>query len=159
MAFISPTCTIGDSSTLWHKRLGHANMEVILKLISMSLFRDLPKLDSINHSCNTCKLGNQVHASLKTNFNKTSSLRILELLHIGLFGPSTTQSIEGNFTLIVMDDFSRYTWLQFLKSENEIFEKFKTLIKGIQIFHKCHIASIQTSHGRNSHKSVQLGKF
>ena len=65
MAFISPTCTIGDSSTLWHKRLGHANMEVILKLISMSLVRDLPKLDFINHSCNTCKIGNQVHASLK----------------------------------------------------------------------------------------------
>ena len=106
--FKSPIDVIGDESTLWHKRLGHASMKVILKLNSKALVRNLPKLDYAYHSCNACKLGSQVHASQKFNNDNISSIRVLELVHLGLFGPSTTQSYEGNFyTLVVVDDFSR----------------------------------------------------
>ena len=78
---------VGDDSTLWHKILGHASMKVILKLISKALVRNFPKLDYAYHSCNVCKLGNQVHASQKSNNDNISSIRVLELVHLGLFGP------------------------------------------------------------------------
>ena len=118
-------------------------MKVIFKLTSMSLVKDLPNLGFNNHSCNTCKLVSQVHASPKINSNKVLSQIILELIHIGLFGPSTTQSYEGNFyALIVIDDFSKYTWTQFLKTKDEAFENFRVLGKSLQNLHKCRIASI-----------------
>ena len=96
----------------------------------------------------------------KPNNNNILSKRVLEILHIGLFGPSTTQSYEGNFyTLVVVDDFSRYTWLKFLKFKDEVFEKFKSLGRSLQNIYGCCITSIQTSLGGNFYKSVQFGDF
>ena len=77
MAFLSPMYIVGDLETLWHKRLGHANMKVILKLNYMSLFKYLPNLGSNNHSFNTCKIVSQVHASPKINTNKALSQKNL----------------------------------------------------------------------------------
>jgi hypothetical protein len=34
--------------------------------------------------------------------------------------------------LVVVDDYSRYTWTKFLKSKNEAFDKFEILSKKIQ---------------------------
>ncbi|GJX36466.1 copia protein [Tanacetum coccineum] len=40
---------IDDTSTLWHRRLGHANMRLIQSLSSKELVRNLPKLKFENH--------------------------------------------------------------------------------------------------------------
>ncbi|GKD81905.1 retrovirus-related pol polyprotein from transposon TNT 1-94 [Tanacetum coccineum] len=43
--------TIDDNPTLWHKRLGHANMRLIQSLASKELVRNLPKLKFDQHFC------------------------------------------------------------------------------------------------------------
>ncbi|GJX83133.1 retrovirus-related pol polyprotein from transposon TNT 1-94 [Tanacetum coccineum] len=43
--------TIDENSTLWHRRLGHANMRLIQSLASKELFRNLPKLKFDKHFC------------------------------------------------------------------------------------------------------------
>lgn len=102
--------TIHDTSTLWHRRLGHANMRQLQRLSSMNCVRDLPNLKFDCHFCDACKIGKQVRSSHKPK-NLISTKRCLELLHMDLFGPSSIQSYGGNFyTLVVVDDFSRYTW-------------------------------------------------
>ncbi|GJZ75906.1 retrovirus-related pol polyprotein from transposon TNT 1-94 [Tanacetum coccineum] len=53
--------TIVDSSTLWHRRLGHANMRLIQSLSSKELVRNLPKLKYDKHFCDACKIGKQAH--------------------------------------------------------------------------------------------------
>ena len=105
--------SIIDNSTLWHRRLGHANMRLLQKLTSNELVRDLPNVKFDNHFCDACKIGKQVHSSHKSK-NAITTKRCLELLHMDLFGPSSIQSYGGNFyTLVVVDDFSRYTWTLF----------------------------------------------
>ncbi|GKB74693.1 retrovirus-related pol polyprotein from transposon TNT 1-94 [Tanacetum coccineum] len=99
--------TIDENSTLWHRRLGHANMCLIQSLASKKLFRNLPKLKFDQHSCDACKIGKQAHASHKSK-NIVSTTRCLELLHMDLFGPSAIRSYEGNrYTLVIVDDYSR----------------------------------------------------
>ena len=49
--------SIDDNSTLWHRRLGHANMRLIQSLASKELVRNLPKLKFDKHFCNACKVG------------------------------------------------------------------------------------------------------
>ncbi|GJR41186.1 retrovirus-related pol polyprotein from transposon TNT 1-94 [Tanacetum coccineum] len=56
---------INENSTLWHRRLGHANMRLIQSLASKELVRNLPKLKSDQHFCDACKIGKQAHASHK----------------------------------------------------------------------------------------------
>ncbi|GJS54003.1 retrovirus-related pol polyprotein from transposon TNT 1-94 [Tanacetum coccineum] len=74
--------TIDENSTLWHRRLGHANMRLIQSLASKDLVRNLPKLKFDQHFCDACKIGKQAHASHKAK-NVVSTTRCLELLHMG----------------------------------------------------------------------------
>nr|GEU90588.1 copia protein [Tanacetum cinerariifolium] len=99
--------TIDENFTLWHRRLGHANMRLIQSLTSKELVRNLPKLKFDQHLCDDFKIRNQAHASHKAK-NIVSTTRCLELLHMDLFGPSAVRSYEGNrYTLVIVDDYSR----------------------------------------------------
>ncbi|GKB06586.1 retrovirus-related pol polyprotein from transposon TNT 1-94 [Tanacetum coccineum] len=60
--------TIDENSTLWHRRLGHANMHLIQSLASKELVRNLPRLKFDQHFCDACKIGKQAHASHKGVF-------------------------------------------------------------------------------------------
>ncbi|GJW78968.1 retrovirus-related pol polyprotein from transposon TNT 1-94 [Tanacetum coccineum] len=100
--------TIDENSTLWHRRLGHANMRLIQSLASKELVRNLPKLKFDQHFCDACKIGKQAHASHKAK-NIVSTTRCLELHHVELFGPSVVRSYGGNrYTLVIVDDYSRW---------------------------------------------------
>ncbi|GJV95852.1 retrovirus-related pol polyprotein from transposon TNT 1-94 [Tanacetum coccineum] len=99
--------TIDENSTLWHKRLGHANMHFIQSLASMDLVRNLTMLNFDQHFCDACKIGKQARTSHKAK-NVVSTTRCLELLHMDIFGPSVVQSYGGNlYTLVIVDDYSR----------------------------------------------------
>ncbi|GJR87458.1 retrovirus-related pol polyprotein from transposon TNT 1-94 [Tanacetum coccineum] len=120
--------TIDENSTLWHRRLGHANMRLIQLLASKELVRNLPKLKFDQHFCDACKIGKQAHASHKAK-NIVSTTRCLEILHMDLFGPSAVRSYGGNrYTLVILDDYSRYTWTRFLKDKTEAFDQFEIFI-------------------------------
>ncbi|GJR05477.1 retrovirus-related pol polyprotein from transposon TNT 1-94 [Tanacetum coccineum] len=151
--------TIDENSTLWHRRLGHANMRLIQSLASKELVRNLPKLKFDQHLCDACKIGKQAHASHKAK-NIVSTTRCLELLHMDLFGPSAVRSYGGNrYTLVIVDDYSRYTWTRFLKDKTKAFDQFEIFSKKIQNQLGCTIVSIRTDHGREFDNEVQFGEF
>ncbi|GJW11693.1 retrovirus-related pol polyprotein from transposon TNT 1-94 [Tanacetum coccineum] len=150
--------SIDDTSTLWHRRLGHANMQLIQSL-SKELVRNLPKLKFENHFCDACNIRKQVHASHKAK-NIVLTTKCLELLHMDLFVPSAVQSYRGNFyTLVIVYDYSRYTWIRFLKHKHEAFDHFEILSKKIQFQKGCHIISICTDHGQEFDNKIQFGVF
>ncbi|GJX32626.1 retrovirus-related pol polyprotein from transposon TNT 1-94, partial [Tanacetum coccineum] len=129
--------TIVENSTLWHRRLGHVNMHLIQSLASKELVRNLPKLKFDQHFYDACKIRKQAHA------------RCLELLHMDLFGPSAVRSYEGNhYILVIVDDYSRYTWTRFLKNKTEAFEQFEIFSRKIQNQLGCSTVSIMTDHDR-----------
>ncbi|GJV02991.1 retrovirus-related pol polyprotein from transposon TNT 1-94 [Tanacetum coccineum] len=144
---------------IFARRLGHANMRLIQSLASKDLVRNLPKLKFDQHFCDACKIGKQAHASHKAK-NVVSTTRCLELLHMDLFGPSAVRSYGGNrYTLVIVDDYSRYTWTRFLKNKTEAFDQFKIFSKKIQNQLGCTIVSIRTDHGREFDNEVQFGEF
>ncbi|GJY46899.1 retrovirus-related pol polyprotein from transposon TNT 1-94 [Tanacetum coccineum] len=151
--------TIDENSTLWHRRLGYANMHLIQSLASKELVRSLPKLNFDQHFCDACKIGKQAQVSHKAK-NIVSTTRCLELLHMDLFGPSSVRSYGGNrYTLVIVDDYSRYTWTRFIKNKTEAFDQFKIFSKRIQNQLGCIIVSIRTDHGREFDNEVQFGEF
>ncbi|GKB32237.1 retrovirus-related pol polyprotein from transposon TNT 1-94 [Tanacetum coccineum] len=151
--------TLDENSTLWHRRLGHANMQLIQSLASKELVRNLPKLKYDRHVCDACKIGKQAHASHKAK-NIVSATRCLELLHMDLFGPSAIRSYGGNrYTLVIVDDYSQFTWTRFLANKTEAFKKFEIFGKMIQNKLGCSIVSIRTDHGREFDNEVQFGNY
>ncbi|GJR26713.1 retrovirus-related pol polyprotein from transposon TNT 1-94 [Tanacetum coccineum] len=123
------------------------------------IVRNLPKLKFDQHFCDACKMGKQAHASIKAK-NVVSTTRSLELLHMDLFGLSAVQSYEGNrYTLVIVDDYSRYTWTRFLKDKTEALNQFEIFIKKIQNQLGCIIVSIRIDHGKEFDNEVQFGEF
>ena len=67
--------------------------------------------------CSACQAGKQVENSHPSK-STISTSRPLELLHMNLFGPTTYRSIGGNcYCLVIVDDYSRYTWVFFLNDK------------------------------------------
>ncbi|GJR12590.1 retrovirus-related pol polyprotein from transposon TNT 1-94 [Tanacetum coccineum] len=134
-------------------------MRLIQSLASKELVKNLPKLKFDQHFCDACKIGKQAHASHKAK-NIVSTTRCLELLHMDLFGLSVVRSYGGNnYTLVIRDDYSRYTWTRFLKDTIEAFDQFKIFSEKIQNQLGCTRVSIRTDHGREFDNEVRFGKF
>ncbi|GKA35607.1 retrovirus-related pol polyprotein from transposon TNT 1-94 [Tanacetum coccineum] len=147
-----------DNSTLWHRRLSHANMRLVQNLASNELVRNLPKLSFKRHFCDTCGLGGQGNANNRTR-NEVSTSRVLELLHLDLFGPSPIQSYEGNFyTSMIVDDHSNYTWVVFVESKDDVLEKFKIMCKRLKNFDPKSYEGVFLGYSQTSKVYIVLNK-
>jgi transposase InsO family protein len=54
--------------------------------------------------------------------------RLEQLLHMDTIGPSKVRSMGGKwYVLVIIDDYSRYYWVFFLESKDEVFDHFRSL--------------------------------
>ncbi|GJY21134.1 retrovirus-related pol polyprotein from transposon TNT 1-94 [Tanacetum coccineum] len=121
----SPICLLSKASKtkswLWHQRLSHLNFDYITSLAKHGLVRGLPKLKyQKDHLCSACALGKSKKHSHKPKVEDFIQEK-LYLLHIDLCRPMRVQSINGRkYILVIVDDFSRFTWVKFLRSKDEV---------------------------------------
>ena len=72
-------------------------------------------------------------------------------MHIDLFGPTTYTSIGGNkYGFMIVDDFTRYTWVFFLVDKSDVFATFKTFIKRIYNEFETTIKKVRSDNGSSS---------
>jgi transposase InsO family protein len=66
-----------------------------------------------------------------------------------LFGPSRIMSVDGNnyYALVIVDDYSRFTWTLFLSKKSNAFQDFKRFSKRIENEKNCKIGYIRSDHG------------
>lgn len=139
---MQPLCMVSDSSNLskldcdvsehsnmetqevWHRRLGHLNSRS-MNIMKNGMVFGINYDNSKFKSCIACIKGKLA----KLPFSKQSSSRckeILGLIHTDLCGPMPNKSLSGaRYFLTFIDDFSRKTFVYFLKSKEEVFDKFK----------------------------------
>ena len=105
-------------------------MKQLNKLVKHDLVRGLNdvtfKKDKL---CSACQARKQVGNTYPKK-SMMSTSKAFELLHMDLFGPTTYTSIGGNkYGFVIVDDFTRYTWVIFLVDKSGVFATFKTFIK------------------------------
>ncbi|GJV19672.1 putative ribonuclease H-like domain-containing protein [Tanacetum coccineum] len=112
-----------DESTKWHRRMAHVNFKNMNKLAKHGLVNGLPsKLFTNEHNCVACNKGKQHKASYKAITAVSTISEPLQLLHMDLFGPTSIRSIDHkHYSLVVTDDFSRFSWVFFLGTKDETF--------------------------------------
>ncbi|GJU49527.1 retrovirus-related pol polyprotein from transposon TNT 1-94 [Tanacetum coccineum] len=83
--------------------------------------RGLPKLKyQKDNLCSACALGKSKKHSHKSEAEDFIQEK-LNLLHMNLCGLMRVQSINGRkYILVIVDDFSRFTWVKFLRSKDEL---------------------------------------
>ena len=83
-------------------------------------------------SCDACQKEKQSKSSFKLK-NVVSTSRPLELIHMDLFGPTRVVSLSGmHYAYVLVDDYSRYTWVCFLAHKNDAFKAFENCSKRVQ---------------------------
>ncbi|GJR22832.1 retrovirus-related pol polyprotein from transposon TNT 1-94 [Tanacetum coccineum] len=135
----SPTliCFLAKASPtqawLWHHRLSYLNFDTINLVSKNDIVNGLPKLKFVKHQLfSSCEMGKAKISSFKS-LTVTRSKKRLDLLHIDLCGPMRIETINGKkYILVIVDDYSRYTWTLFLRSKDENPEVLKDFLKMIQ---------------------------
>ena len=106
-----------DASWLWHLRFGHLYFGSLELLHKKEMVKGLPSINQPDQLCEGCLLGKQCRKS----FPKEASSRAnkpLELIHTDVCGPLKPSSLgKNNYFLLFIDDFSRKTWVYFLKQK------------------------------------------
>ncbi|GJX67800.1 retrovirus-related pol polyprotein from transposon TNT 1-94 [Tanacetum coccineum] len=152
MASASPICLMARATStkswLWHQRLSHLNFDTINDLAKNDLVTGLPKFKyHKEHLCPSCEQGKSKRASHPPKPVPNSKQR-LHLLHMDLCGPMRIASINGKrYVLVIVDDYSRYTWVHFLRSKDEAPEVFKTFLKRITVLLQSHVIIIRSDNG------------
>ena len=144
---------VNDLVGLWHRRLGHASYGVISKLARSDLVIGLPKSSySKAQVCSACAHGKMTRTSFKSKDIVTTS-RALELLHLDLFGITRSSSLGGKrYGFVIVNDYSRFTWVLFLSNKTEALSQFKYLCNRLQMEKGYALKSIRSDHGREFEK-------
>ncbi|KAK1650752.1 hypothetical protein QYE76_068557, partial [Lolium multiflorum] len=137
-----------DEGWLWHRRLGHVNMRNLKQLLKGEHIVGLTDISfEKDRVCSACVAGKQLKKKHPIKSIVTTS-RPLELLHLDLFGPSHYDTLGGSkYGLVIVDDYSRYSWVFLLKSKDETHREFITFAKKAQRTYESEIKAIRTDNG------------
>ncbi|GJU88710.1 retrovirus-related pol polyprotein from transposon TNT 1-94 [Tanacetum coccineum] len=148
----SPICLLSKASKtkswLWHRRLSHLNFGTLNKLAKDGLARGIPRLKfQKDHLCSACALGKSKKSSHQPKAEDTNQEK-LYLLHMDLCGPMRVASINGKrYILVIVDDYSRFTWVRFLRTKDEAPEAIIKYIKNIEVRLNATIRNVRTDYG------------
>ncbi|KAL0376010.1 UNVERIFIED_CONTAM: Retrovirus-related Pol polyprotein from transposon TNT 1-94 [Sesamum calycinum] len=121
-----------DQSWLWHRRLGHFNFQGLKILHQKKMMTDLPQIQAVEGACEACLQGKQ-HKKPFPSGTSWRAKAVLELIHTDVCGPMRTPSHEQNrYFILFIDDYSRMTWVYFMREKSEVFKvfkKFKNLVE------------------------------
>jgi hypothetical protein len=137
-----------DETEIWHQKLGHASEKKISELIKFGAAKGLPNLDLKRLSvCGSCQKGKQVKSGHK-KVNNYGTSKCLELIHTDLMGPIEVESLSRKkYCFVCVDDFSRYTWVIFLREKTNTIEEFKIWYKKIKNLYGLKAIRIRSDHG------------
>ncbi|GJU66607.1 retrovirus-related pol polyprotein from transposon TNT 1-94 [Tanacetum coccineum] len=148
----SPICLLSKASKtkswLWHRRLSHLNFGAINHLARHGLVRGLPKLKfKKDHLCSACAMGKSKKKLHKPKSEDTNQEK-LYLLHMDLYGPMHVASVNGKkYILVIVNDYSRFTWVKCLRSKDEASDFIIKFLKMIQVRLKAPVRRIRTDNG------------
>ncbi|GKA16487.1 retrovirus-related pol polyprotein from transposon TNT 1-94, partial [Tanacetum coccineum] len=135
-------------SWLWHRCLSHLNYGATNHLARHGLVRGLYRLKfQKDHLCSACAMGKSKKQSHKPKSEDTNQEK-LYLLHMDLCRPICVASVNGKkYILVIVEDYSRFTWVKFLASKDEAPDFIIKFLKMIQVRLNATVRNIRTDNG------------
>jgi transposase InsO family protein len=100
-----------------------------------------------NLVCASCRHGKMIvasHSPVSTVMTKQTG----QLLHMDSIDPSWVRSMGGKwYVLVIVDDYSRYSWIFFLESKDEVFKHFRCLALRLKNEHPNYLKAIHSDNG------------
>ncbi|GJX47383.1 retrovirus-related pol polyprotein from transposon TNT 1-94, partial [Tanacetum coccineum] len=118
------------------------------ELFKDGLARGIPKLKfKKDHLCSACALGKSKKSSHQPKVEDINQEK-LYLLHMDLYGPMLVESINWKkYILVIVEDYSQFTWVTFLRSKDEAPDTIIKSIKNIQVRLNATVRNVRTDNG------------
>ncbi|KAJ9558774.1 hypothetical protein OSB04_013388 [Centaurea solstitialis] len=146
-------------SWIWHQRLCHQNFKDMNKLVSRGLVSGLPETRlSKDTLCSACELGKMKRSSHPPKL-ETNCRSPLDMIHMDLCGPMRVESLaRKKYMLVLVDEFSRFTWLKFLRAKSDVADRIIAFIKRIQVSLNLKVKKLR-SDNRTEFRNTKLQSF
>jgi transposase InsO family protein len=144
---------------LWHRQLAHVGMKNLHKLLKGEHILVLTNVHfKKDRICSACQAGKQVGVHHPHKNIMTTGIP-LELQHMDLFVPIAYISIDGSkYCLVIVDDYSRFTWVFFLQEKSQTQETSKRFLRQAQNEFRLRIKKIRSDNG-TKFKNSQIEGF
>ena len=148
-----------EEAWLWHRRFGHLNFNSLKMLCQRKMVQGLPNtIEEKNEVCDSCALGKHHRQSFPKGVAWRAK-KVLELIHTDICGPMSTPSQGNNkYFVLFIDDFTRMTWVFFMKQKSEVFSIFKKFKSFVEKQSGCYIKTLRSDKGME-YTSSQFGNF
>ena len=108
-------------------------------------------------TCKGCLLGKSTRRTFKTSHTRRTTP--FALVHMDLAGPMQTQSIQGSFYhYIIVDDYSRFKWVFFLRTKSQAFEQFQVFLAFVHTQFNANVKAARSDQG-GEFLSTEFTKF
>ncbi|GJY32481.1 retrovirus-related pol polyprotein from transposon TNT 1-94 [Tanacetum coccineum] len=152
MMKFSPICLLSKASKtkswLWHPCLSYLNFGTINQLAKQGLVKGLPKMKfTKDHLCSACQMGKSKKESHPYKPEPSTNEK-LQMLHMDICGPMRVESINGKkYILFIVDDYSLFIWVKFLRTKDEAPEIIIRFLKQVQVSLNATVRYLCTDNG------------
>jgi hypothetical protein len=135
------------------------SFDLLCQLSGLGLLRGLPLLKFESKLvCAPCRRGKMITAS-HSLVNTVMTKHPRKLLHMEIAGPSWVRSMGGNwYVLVIVHDYSCYSWVFFLESKDEVFEHFRSLALRLNNEHPNCLKAIRSDNG-TEYRNASFDQF
>lgn len=121
---------------LWHQRLAHLNHKAVVDLFKKGMSADATSVandltgvtTNLATHCEACVLGKHKRSDIPTSSVHDRATRPLYRVHVDLCGPMTPARDGSLYLMLVVDDYTRFTWMCGLHSKDQAFEAFQRYV-------------------------------
>jgi hypothetical protein len=114
----------GEKVMLWHQRLGHIREKGLRLLHGKGMVEGMSNFSLDFDFCEHFLYGKYNRVRFPSGAMRVEG--ILQLVHSDVFGPVLVPSLgKSVYYVSFIDDFSRKTWIYFLRKKYEVFDKFR----------------------------------
>ncbi|KAI5352997.1 hypothetical protein L3X38_005889 [Prunus dulcis] len=155
---IALTASINQSTLLWHRRMGHLNMQSLKLLQNEDMVFGLPEIKNTNAVREGCTFGKHCRKAFPKEATSRASTP-LELVHTDVCGPMQTVTKAGNrYFLTFIDDCTRMCWIYFLRCKSEVFTVFKRFRATVELQSGYKVKKLRSDRG-GEYTSNEFNKF
>jgi hypothetical protein len=108
---------------LWNRRMAHLHFGALDHL--RQAVTGLSKIAAEKHGpCKGCAMGKYAQRPFPPSEHRSKGA--LDLIHSNICGPMSVESVSGSkYFVLFIDDYSRKTWIYFLKTKDQVFNRFQ----------------------------------
>ena len=113
-----------EPNEFWHRRLAHVHYRALP--LASKVVEGLPEIQAKHEGvCKGCAKGKNTKKTFPSSERKEKG--ILEIIHSDVCGSMSLSSLSGYvYYISFIDDFSRKTWIYFMKYKDEVLSSSKS---------------------------------